>query len=85
MNKVREFVLDALQREYSFKKNVDVNTINYIEEGYMNSLGLVLFIAELEEEFGIEFTEEELSSSEFRTIGSLIAMVEYKIDHKAGK
>ena len=79
MSKVREYVLNELQKEYSFKDGVDVDSINYIEEGYMTSLGLIQFIVELESEFGLEFSEEELDSPDFRKVGSLIALVENKI------
>lgn len=79
MSAVREYVLEALQKEYSFKDGVDVDSINYIEEGYMDSLGLLQFIVELEAEFGIAFTEEELASPEFRRVGALIGMIEAKM------
>ncbi len=79
MSEVREYVLDALQREYSFKKDADIDSINYIEQGYMDSLGLVQFIAELEGEFGIEFTEQEMESPDFRKVGTLIALIESKL------
>lgn len=79
MSKVREYVLDALQREYSFKEGVDIDKINYVEEGYMDSLGLLRFIGELEDEFSIEFTDEELFSSSFRVVGELISMIEEKV------
>ncbi len=78
MEDVREYVLEMLQREYSFKKGVDVDSINYVEEGYMDSIGLVQFIGELEDEFGIEFTDEELESESFQVVGSLISMIERK-------
>ena len=78
MSEVREYILDTLQREYSFKEGVDVDSINFIEEGYMDSLGLIQFIAELEDEFQIEFTDEEMNSSHFRVVGELIALVEKK-------
>ncbi len=79
MSKVREYVLDALQREYSFKEGADIDKINYVEEGYMDSLGLLRFIGELEDEFSIEFTDEELFSSSFRIVGELITMIEDKV------
>ncbi len=79
MSKVREYVLDALQREYSFKEGVDIDKINYVEEGYMDSLGLLRFIGELEDEFSIEFTDDELFSSSFRIVGELITMIEEKV------
>lgn len=79
MSNVREYVLDALQREYSFKDGVDIDKINYVEEGYMDSLGLLRFIGELEDEFSIEFTDDELFSSSFRVVGELISMIEEKV------
>ncbi len=79
MSNVREYVLDALQREYSFKDGVDIDKINYVEEGYMDSLGLLRFIGELEDEFSIEFNDDELFSSSFRVVGELISMIEKKV------
>ncbi len=79
MSNVREYVLDALQREYSFKDGVDIDKINYVEEGYMDSLGLLRFIGELEDEFSIEFNDDELFSSSFRVVGELISMIEEKV------
>ncbi len=78
MEDVRTFVLEELQKEYSLKKDGDVDSIDYVAEGYMDSLGLLQFIAQIEDEFSIEFTEEELSSTEFKVVGSLIRMIEAK-------
>ncbi len=78
MKSVREFVLNYLQKEYSFPEEADVNSINYIENGYVDSIGLLKFIVELEEEFGIEFTDEELSSPGFKITGELIRLAEKK-------
>ncbi len=78
MKSVREFVLDYLQKEYSFPEGADADSINYIENGYADSIGLLKFVVELEEEFGIEFTDEELSSPGFKVTGELIKLVEKK-------
>ena len=80
MSRAREFILDRLQREYSFKDGTDIDQINFVDEGYMDSLGLLQFIGEMEDEFGIEFTDEELESGSFRLVGELIAMVEKKLE-----
>ena len=79
MSDVREFVLETLQREYTFEEGANVDEINFVDDGYMDSLGLIQFVAELEDEFEIEFTEEEMESDEFRTVGTLIKMIENKI------
>lgn len=80
MSRVRDYVMETLQREYSFKKGVDVDSLNYVEEGYMDSLGIVQFIGEIEDEFAIVFTDEELASESFRIVGELINMIESKLE-----
>lgn len=79
MEQVREFILDRLQKEYSFKEGTDIEKINYVEEGYMDSLGLIQFIGELEDEFDIEFSDEEMMEDSFRVVGSLIGLVTKKV------
>lgn len=79
MEQVREFILDRLQKEYSFKEGTDIEKINYVEEGYMDSLGLIQFIGELEDEFDIEFSDEEMMEDSFRIVGSLIDLVTKKV------
>lgn len=74
----REYILDALQREYTFKPSVDVDSMDFVKEGYMDSLGIVQFVAELEDDFGIEFSDQEMGSPDFRIVGKLIALVERK-------
>lgn len=80
MSKVREYIVDTIQREYSFKKGEDIDSINYVEEGYMDSLGFLRFIGEVEDEFSIIFSDEELESASFRTVGGLIKMIEAKLE-----
>lgn len=77
--KPREYILNGLQREYSFKEGTNIDSIDYIAEGYIDSIGLLQFIVELEGEYGIQFTDEELSGADFRIVGKLIALVETKI------
>lgn len=75
---VKEFVIDYIQREYTVPAEVDIMTLNYVEEGYVDSLGFVQFIAILEDEFGIQFSEEEMSNPDIKIVGKLISLVEAK-------
>ena len=59
--------------------DVDIMTLNYIEAGYIDSMGLLQFIATLEDEFGITFSDEEMSSRDIKVVGSLVAMIEKKV------
>lgn len=79
---VEQFVMNALQKKYSLDRSVDLENFNYVENGYVDSLGIVLFVTELEEHFHIEFSDEELMSPSFQTIGGLIRMIESKVQNK---
>ena len=57
---VKEYILELLQKNYTIEDDADVDNLNYIEEGYVTSLGLIQFMIELEEKFNIRFTDDEL-------------------------
>ena len=79
MEAIKQFVLDYLQREYSLPEGADPDTFNYIETGYVNSLGLIQFIATIEDEYEIFFTDEELESEEIQVVGNLVKMIAEKV------
>lgn len=79
MSEVREYIVEYLQREYSLPEDVDYETFDFVENGYVDSMAMVQFIVLLEEEFGIAFTDEELQEGGFRTIGGLSRIVEKKM------
>ena len=55
-------------------------TLNYIEAGYIDSMGLIQFIATLEDEFGISFTDEDMQNPDIRIVGKLIQMITDKME-----
>lgn len=75
INTVKEFVLDYLQREYTLPEDIDVMELNYVDSGYVDSLALIQFIATVEDEFGITFTDDELSNPDIKVVGKLIRMI----------
>ena len=79
MQDVKSFVLDYIQREYTVPAEVDILSMNYIESGYVDSLGLIQFIATIEDEFEIAFSDEELENEDIKIVGKLISMIEKKI------
>ena len=76
---VKEYILELLQKNYEIEDDVDVDNLNYIEEGYVTSLGLIQFMIELEEKFNIRFTDDELYSEDIRVVGSLTELIEKKM------
>ena len=79
MYKVEQFVVDYIQREYTFPEGTNVKELNYVETGYVDSLGLIQFIATLEDEFGIEFSDEDMENPDIKVIGKLIDLIEQKM------
>ncbi|MEG0505121.1 MAG: acyl carrier protein [Raoultibacter sp.] len=79
MESITEFVTNYIQREYTIPEDVDILSLNYIETGYVDSLGLIQFIATLEDEFSVEFSEDELLSPDIKVVGKLIDIIEQKI------
>ena len=53
---------------------------NFVDSGFVDSIGLLAFMSDIEAEYGITFSEEELNSNEFRTIGTLVEMINSKIN-----
>jgi len=80
MPDIRQFVLDRLQEEYSLPGDIDLDTFNYIEAGYIDSMGIIRFTVEIEDAFGITFSDEEITSPSFQTIGTLIDMIGRKVE-----
>lgn len=76
---VKEFVLDYLQREYSFPEDADILAINYQKEGYVDSMAFIGFIATIEDEFGIAFEDEDMENPDIQIVGKLIEMIESKM------
>jgi acyl carrier protein len=48
----------------------------YLEQGLLDSLGVVEMVTEFEGTFGIQFTLDDLQGLEFRTVGGLIGIIE---------
>ena len=80
MNRIEEFIAEYIQREYTIADDEDILSLDYMEAGYIDSMGLLQFVATLEDEFGIEFTDEELAGCEIKVVGSLAKMIEGKME-----
>ena len=79
MQDVKEFVTDYIQRAYSVPENKDIMALNYIEEGYIDSMGYIQFISTIEDEFGIEFEVEDIDNPDMRVVGKLIDFINEKL------
>ena len=80
MDKIKAFILDYIQREYTIPEGTDINNFNYVTSVYVDSLGFIQFIAVLEDEFAIQFTDEEVESEDIKVVGKLAEMIARKRD-----
>ena len=76
---VLEIILELIQKKYPIGQATDWETLDYVAGGFVDSLGLVQFVIELEDEFGIEFTDEELENPAFKVVGTLAEMIRRKV------
>lgn len=83
MEKIKDFIIEYIQREYTIPDSVDIMSLNFVDEGYIDSMALIQFIATIEDEFGITFSEDELASDGIKVVGSLVNLVNSKtiIEH----
>lgn len=82
MDEIRTKILEFVEREYKLPDGIDLDTYDFVENGYVDSMGLVQFVAILEDDFDIEFTKDELLSDEFKTVGGLEKIIREKIKNK---
>ena len=82
MEKIRQTILYFVEREYKLPENVDYDSFDFVENGFVDSMGMVQFVTILEDDFDIEFSADELLSKDFRTVGGLEKLIERKINAK---
>ena len=75
---IRAVVLRLVQKRAKLPAQVDHDTFDFIASGHVDSVGLVTFILSLEEEFGIELSDADITSPAFRQVGSLTEMIASK-------
>lgn len=80
MEEVKDFIVDYIQREYTISEDTDVMNLNYVESGYIDSIGMIQFIAVIEDEFNISFSDDELADPNIKVVGKLIDMVMKKLE-----
>ncbi len=71
-------VIKAAEKGFNVS-NVTLNT-RYLDEGILDSLGLILMIDEFEQKFNIIFSTEDLQSYEFQDIAGLTLIVEKRLN-----
>ena len=78
MKRIKEFVVDYIERKGSIPIDCDIDSFNYVKSGHIDSMGVFKFLIDIESEFGIEMSDDDLLSQEFMTIGGLVSIISRK-------
>ncbi len=78
-SRVKDFLLKRIQHKRPLDAGVDQDHFDFLQSGHIDSMGVMRFVIDIEEEFDIEFADDEIASPQFRTIAGLSAMIEQKI------
>lgn len=79
MSRVEKFIIDRIQVKDKIPEDCDHTKFDYVKEGYIDSIGLMKYIIDIETEFDIEIEENEILMPEFRTIKGIINLIEQKM------
>jgi len=75
---IKDFILKYISKKGKLPKDIDVDKFNYIDTGYIDSMGLIKFVVELERKFDVQITDDDIMLPEFRTIGGLVESIKRK-------
>jgi acyl carrier protein len=73
-NFVRDFF--ARHAKQPLPTGADGLKVHYLDEGLIDSFGIVTLITEIESGLGINLTAEDMQSYEFLTVGGLIGIID---------
>ena len=71
---VREFF--AQHGSSPLPSGADALGVHYLDEGLIDSFGIVVMISDFEGALGITFTAQDMQSYEFQTVGGLIGILD---------
>ena len=75
MENIKKFIVDYVEKKGKLPSEADLQTFDFVKSGHIDSMALFKFVVDIEAEFDIEISDEEMISSEFRTIGGLISII----------
>lgn len=75
-----EWVLEWFEKNAKIDKEVLRNDLDkrYLDEGYIDSFSFITLISEAEEQFHIQFSDEDFESEEMLSVSGLIRVIERK-------
>ena len=71
-DKIRRFIEEDIVLEHGMSVKDDTPLLN----GVVDSIGLMRLVAFLEDEFGVEIDDAEITAENFRTVGDISRLLE---------
>ena len=75
---ITSYIISLLEKKQAIPVCIDINSFRFMESGHIDSLGVMKFIVQLEEKFGIVISDEDMLSDDFRTVGGLSKLIAEK-------
>ncbi len=72
---IKKFVIDYIEKKGKLPKNTDIEDLNYIDSGYIDSIGIIKFIVEIEQRFNVQISDEDIMSEKFKTVKGLADII----------
>ncbi len=81
MDEIVSYIKEYVEREYDIPAGRDILEFDFLDEGYVDSISFFAFMAEIEDRYNIEISDEELSNRQLSTIGGLANFIRKRIDN----
>lgn len=79
---IRAFVISRIEKKSKLPAGGNMDELDYMAAGYVDSMGIIKFVLEIEAQFDITIEDVDLESPEFRTIGGLVRLIGNKIEKR---
>lgn len=83
---IQAFIRHLLEKKAKLPQSFNEHT-DYIKSGVVDSMGIIKFMLEIEAQYDIEITEEDMESPSFRTLDGIVLLIQNKLEtrHESSK
>jgi acyl carrier protein len=78
-SKIRTYIIDQLQKKGALPENIDPGQYRYLDARHIDSMGMLKFILNIENEFDIELETNDTQAEEFQTIDGVVRIIKQKL------
>jgi acyl carrier protein len=76
---IRKFILGLLLERGAVPDGIAIDNYRYLDNGHIDSIGFIKFIFRIEEQFGIQFSQADISGVDIRSVGGLVRLIASKL------